>query len=51
MEGAVGVGAGTTSIDDAVDRAAEVDEAEREKVDFLELGGYVAKESTEHRTK
>ena len=49
MEGAVGVGAGTTSIDDAVDCAAEVDEAEREKVDFLELGGYVAKGRSQPR--
>ena len=38
------------SIDDAVDCAAEVDEAEGEEVDFLELGGYVAKESIEDVT-
>jgi len=31
-------------MDDAVDCAAKVDEAEGEEVDFLELGGYVAKE-------
>ena len=47
VEGAVAVGAGATSIDDAVDCAAKVDEAEEEEVDFLELGGYVAKESIE----
>ena len=47
VEGAVAVGAGATSIDDAVDCAATVDEAEEEEVDFLELGGYVAKESIE----
>ena len=45
VEGAVAVGAGATSIDDAVDCAAAVDETEEEEVDFLELGGYVAKES------
>ena len=45
VEGAVAVGAGATSIDDAVDCAAKVDEAEGEEVEFLELGGYVAKES------
>ena len=43
VEGAVAVGAGATSIDDTVDCAAKVDEAEEEEVDFLELGGYVAK--------
>ena len=47
VEGAVAVGTDATSIDDAVDRAATVDEAEEEEVDFLELGGYVAKESIE----
>ena len=47
VEGAVAVGAGATSIDDAVDCEAKVDEAEEEEVDFLELGGYVAKESIE----
>ena len=47
VEGAVAVGAGATSIDDAVDCAAKVDEAEEEEVDLLELGGYVAKESIE----
>ena len=41
VEGAVAVGAGASSIDDAVDCAAKVDEAEGEEVDFLELGGYV----------
>ena len=41
VEGAVGA----TCIDDAVDCGAKADEAEGEKVDFLELGGYVAKES------
>ena len=50
VEGAVAVGAGATSIDDAVDCAAKVDEAEEEEVDFLELGGYVAKESIEDVT-
>ena len=44
------VGAGATSIDDAVDCEAKVDEAEEEEVDFLELGGYVAKESIEDVT-
>ena len=47
VEGAVAVGADATSIDNAVDCAATVDEAEEEEVDFLELGEYVAKESTE----
>ena len=47
VEGAVAVGAGATSIDDAVDCAAKVDEVVGEEVDFLELGGYVAKESIE----
>ena len=50
VEGAVAVGAGATSTDDAVDCAAKVDEAEGEEVDFLELGGYVAKESNEDVT-
>ena len=50
VERAVAVGAGATSIDDAVDCAAKVDEAEEEEVDFLELGGYVAKESIEDVT-
>ena len=50
VEGAVAVGTGATSIDDAVDCAAKVDEAEGEEVDFLELGGYVAKESIEDVT-
>ena len=45
VEGAVAVGAGAASIEDAVDCEANVDEAEEEEVDFLELGGYVAKES------
>ena len=49
VTGAVAVGAGATSID-AVDCAAKVDEAEEEEVDFLELGGYVAKESIEDVT-
>ena len=39
VEGAVAVGAGATSIEDAVDCEANVDEAEEEEVDFLELGG------------
>ena len=46
-EGAVTGGVGAICIDDAVDCAAEADEAEGENVDFLELGGYVAKESIE----
>ena len=51
VEGAVAVGAGATSIHDAADCAAKVDEAENgEEVDFLELGGYVAKESIEDVT-
>ncbi|CAH3183808.1 unnamed protein product, partial [Porites lobata] len=45
VEGAVAVGAGATSIEDAVDCEANVDEAEEEEADFLELDGYVAKES------
>ena len=44
-EGAVAGGVGATCIDDAVNCAAKADEAEGENVDFLELGGYVAKES------
>ena len=47
VEGAVAIGAGATSTDAAVDCAANVDEAEGEEVDFLELGRYVAKESIE----
>ena len=52
VEGALAVafGAGATSIDVAVDCAAKVDEGEGEDVDFLELGGYVAKESIEDVT-
>ena len=50
VEGAVAVGAGATSIDDAVHCEAKVDEAEEEEVDFLELGGYLAKESVEDFT-
>ena len=50
VEGAVAVGVGATSIVDAVDCEAKVDEAEEEEVDFLELGGYVAKESIEDVT-
>ena len=50
VEGEVAVGAGAKSIDDAVDCAAKVDEVEEEEVDFLELGGYVAKESIEDVT-
>ena len=46
-EGAVADGVGATCIDDAVDCAAKADEAEGDNVDFLELGGYVAKESIE----
>ena len=38
IQGAVALGAGTSSIEDAVDCAAKVDEAEGEEVDFLELG-------------
>ena len=34
-------------MDDDVDCSAKVDEAEGEEVDFLELGGYIAKESIE----
>ena len=44
-EGAVAGGVGTSRVDNAVDCAAKADEAEGENVDFLELGGYVAKES------
>ena len=47
VEGAVAGGVGATCIDDAVDCAAKDDEVEGESVDFLELGGYVAKESIE----
>ena len=47
VEGAVAVGVGAASIDDAVDCAAKVDGAEGEEVDFLDFGGYVAKESIE----
>ena len=46
-EGAVAGGVGASCVDDAVDCAAKADEAEGENVDFLELGGYVAKESIE----
>ena len=46
-EGAIAGGVGATCVDDAVDCAAKADEAEGENVDFLELGGYVAKESIE----
>ncbi|XP_068673121.1 uncharacterized protein [Montipora foliosa] len=46
-EGAVARGVGASSVDDAVDCAAKADEAEGENIDFLELGGYVAKESIE----
>ena len=45
VEGAVAGGIGATCIDDAVDFAAKADAAEGENDDFLELGGYVAKES------
>ena len=34
VKGAVAVGAGATSVDDAVDCVAKVDEAEGEEVDF-----------------
>ena len=44
VEGAVAVGVGAASIDDAVDCAAKVDGAEGEEVDFLDFGGYVAKD-------
>ena len=44
-EGAVAGGVGASCVDDAVDCAAKADEAEGENIDFLELGGYVAKES------
>ncbi|XP_068757966.1 uncharacterized protein [Montipora capricornis] len=44
-EGAVAGGVGASCVGDAVDCAAKADEAEEENVDFLELGGYVAKES------
>ena len=47
VEGAVAGGVGATCIGNAVDYAAKADEAEGENVDFLELGGYVAKESIE----
>ena len=46
-EGAVAGGEGATCMDDAAGRAAKADEAEGENNDFLELGGYVAKESIE----
>ena len=46
-EGAVAGGVGASCVDDAVDCAAKADEAVGENVDFLELGGYVAKESIE----
>ena len=47
-EGAVAGGVDASCVDDAVDCAAyKADEAEGEDVDFLELGGYVAKESIE----
>ena len=46
-EGAVAGGVGALCVDDAVDCAAKADEAEGENIDFLELGGYVAKESIE----
>ena len=46
-EGAVAGGVGASCVDDAVDCAVKADEAEGENVDFLELGGYVAKESIE----
>ena len=46
-EGAVAGGVGASRVDDAVDCAAKADKAEGENVDFLELGGYVAKESIE----
>ena len=46
-EGAVAGGVGASCVDDVVDCAAKADEAEGENVDFLELGGYVAKESIE----
>ena len=51
VEGAVAVGAGASSIDDAVDCAAKVDEAEGEEVDFLELGGYVVNRGCYNWTK
>ena len=41
---AVAGGVGASCVDDAVDCAVKADEAEGETVDFLELGGYVAKE-------
>ena len=50
VEGPVAVGPGAKSTDDAVDCAAKVDEEEGEEVDFLELGGYIAKESIEDVT-
>ena len=46
-EGAVAGGVGASCVDDTVDCATKADEAEGENVDFLELGGYVAKESIE----
>ena len=46
-EGAVAGGVDASCVDDAVDCAAKADEAEGENVDFLELGGYAAKESIE----
>ena len=46
-EGAVAGGVDATCIEDAVDCGLKADEAEGGNVDFLELGGYVAKESIE----
>ena len=47
VQGVVAGGVGATCIDNAVGCAAKADEEEGENVDFLELGGYVAKESIE----
>lgn len=46
-ERALAGGVGASCVDDAVNCAVEADEAEEENIDFLELGGYVAKESIE----
>ena len=51
LKSAVAVKAGATSMDDAVDCAAKVDEAEGEEVDFLELGGYVVNRGCYNWTK
>ena len=51
LKSAVAVQAGAMSMDNAVDCAAKVDEAEGEEVDFLELGGYVVNRGCYNWTK